>query len=47
LQDEVSEKPKEKVLTLKGLSKVFQLIEEGFQIINEEDSNHERFSQVE
>jgi hypothetical protein len=41
-QDEVSEKPNEKVLTVKGLSKAFKLIKEGLQIINDEDSYHER-----
>jgi len=32
---------------VKGLSKALQLIEKSLQIINDEDSNHERFSQVE
>lgn len=33
-----NQKPNEKVLTVKGLSKAFQLIKEGLQIINDEDS---------
>lgn len=45
-QDEESKKPDEKVLTLKGLSKAFQLIK-GLQIIGNEDTNRERFSKIE
>lgn len=41
VQEEESEKPDEEVITLKGLFKAFQLIEEGLQIINDIDSNHE------
>jgi len=42
-QEEESEKLNTKVITVKKLSKAFQLIERGLQIIYNEDSHYERF----